>query len=100
MKYFASALILFIFSCSNSEYDDSVIKQKVLTMTSDYNKVWETLNVDKIAEFHSNENFVYYWHGEVASTNNDHFREIFPEILSTIKEWSMKKTSQPLVQVI
>lgn len=102
MRNVALVIVLFVASCNNNSkgYNDSLIKQKVLDLTSQYNKVWETLNVEKIAEYHSNESFIYYWHGSLASESNDHFRKLFPEILSTAKAWSMKKISQPLVQII
>ena len=97
----ALIIALFLASCNNNSegYNDSTFRQKLLDLTSQYNKVWETLNVEKIAEYHSNERFIYYWHGDLASESNDHFRKLFPEILSATKAWSMK-TSNPLVQII
>jgi ketosteroid isomerase-like protein len=92
--------ILFITSCKNNDSDSSVVKQQIIAVTSDYNKAWETLNVEKIAEFHSNQSFLYYWHGDLASKDNDHFRKLFPEILASTKEWSIKKTSEPIIQVM
>ena len=100
MRSILPVLVLFITSCNHDDPNDSIIKEKVLDLTNEYNKVWETLDVEKIAAFHSNESFVYYWHGDLASSSNDHFRKLFPDILSTIKGWSIKKTSPPLVQVL
>lgn len=100
MRLINFILFLFITACNNNESNNATIKQQILDVTTEYNKVWETLDVEKIAEFHSNENFLYYWHGELASKDNDHFRKLFPEILATIKGWSIKKTSGPLVQII
>jgi len=93
-------IILFLISCNNKDSDNTTIKQQIIDVTADYNKVWETLNVEKIAEFHSNESFLYYWHGELASKDNDHFRKLFPEILATVKGWAIKTTSEPSIQVI
>ena len=99
MRNFIPALFLFITSCSHNNHDDSQIKDQIIDITKDYNRVWETLNVDSIAEFHSDKSFAYYWHGGLASNSNDQFRKLFSSILSTTKEWSMK-TAQPLVQVL
>ena len=94
MRNVALAMLIFFVSCNNyGKKNDSITKQKVLDLTSQYNKIWETLNVEKIAEYHSNESFKYYWHGALASESNDHFRKLFPEILSTAKAWTMKKNS-------
>ena len=100
MRNFVLVILLFLASCNQKDSDDSTIKQKVLELTREYNKVWETLDVEKIAAYHSNESFVYYWHGDLASNSNDHFRKLFPEILETVKSWTVKKTSEPIVQVI
>ena len=101
MRNVALVIFLFVASCnSNKNYNDSVVKQKVLDLTSQYNKVWETLNVEKIAEYRSNESFTYYWHGDLASESNDHFRLLFPKILSGANAWSPKLTPQPSVQVM
>ena len=100
MRYIVLVIILYTTSCSQNKYNESTIKQEILEITSKYNKVWETLNVQKISEFHSNESFVYYWHGSLASSDNDHFKKLFPEILSSVKAWSIKKTSEPIVQVL
>jgi ketosteroid isomerase-like protein len=86
-------------SCTQNKRDDAQIRNDIIDITKHYNKVWETLNVDSIAQFHSDANFAYYWHGGLASDNNDQFRKLFSSILSGTKEWSMK-TEQPLVQVI
>lgn len=99
MKNIVPALILFITSCSHNNHDDSRVKDQVIEITKEYNRVWQTLNVDSIAEFHSDKSFAYYWHGGLASANNDHFRKLFSTILSTTKDWSIE-IAQPLVQVI
>lgn len=92
-------LILFMISCTQSKRNDAQVRSEIIDITKKYNKAWETLNVDSIAEFHSDANFAYYWHGELASDNNEQFRKLFSSILSATKGWSMK-TAQPLVQVI
>ena len=99
MRNILPALILFLASCSGNKHDDSQIKNQIIDIIKHCNSVWETLHVDSIAEFHSDKSFAYYWHGELASDNNDQFRKLFSSILSTTKEWSMK-TLQPVVQVI
>ena len=100
MRHIIFIFILLITACNYQEPGNATIKQQILDVTTEYNNVWSTLNVEKIAEYHSDENFLYYWHGDLASKNNDQFRELFPEILATLKEWSIKKTSEPVVQII
>ena len=99
MRNTAWVLILFITSCGQNKPHDAQIKNDIIDITKHYNKVWETLNVDSIAQFHSDKSFIYYWHGDLASGSNDQFRKLFSSILSDTKEWSMK-TLQPVVQVI
>lgn len=74
-------MLIVITSCNQQGYDEELLKKQITDMTNDYNKVWETLNVEKIA------------------TSNAHLRKIFPSILSNTKEFSMK-TLQPVVQVL
>ena len=96
MKYILLIVILIMSSCSSN---NNSIEKEVINLTNEYLKTWETLDVEKIAAFHSDENLIYYWHGELASKSNDHFRQLFTDILSSTREWSIK-TSKPVVQVI
>lgn len=98
MRSIILVLVLFMISCTQ-KHDDAQIKDQIINITKDYNRIWETLKVDSIAQLHSDENFVYYWHGQLAAGNNKDFKKLFSEILSGTKAWSMK-TSQPLLQVL
>lgn len=99
MRNLFLVIILIITSCTQNNYNESLIKNEILDVTSEYNKVWESLSVEDIAEFHSDKSFIYFWKGQLAANSNQHFRDIFTKILSTTKEWSMK-TSQQTIQII
>ena len=99
MRNLLLALVLFMLSCTQKQHDIAQIKDQLISITKEYDRIWETLKVDSIAQLHADENFVYYWHGQLAAGNNKDFKKLFSEILSGTTSWSMK-TSQPLVQVI
>jgi ketosteroid isomerase-like protein len=88
------------FSVQSQSTTESDVQSQIQDITKEYNKTWETLNVEEIAKFHSDKSFLYYWRGQLASRNNEHFRKLFPEILSATKSWTITKSSEPLVQVI
>jgi uncharacterized protein (TIGR02246 family) len=93
-------IILITTSCSHKNYKQSVIQKQIIDITNEYNKTWETLNVEKVAEFHSDESFLYWWHGGRASRSNDDFRKFFSELFPKMKSWTIKETSPFSVQVL
>ena len=99
MRNIVLALSLFLISCNDNTHNDLLIKKQITDITNEYNKICQTLKVERIAEFHSDKNFIYYWHGGLACSNNADFRKLFTTILSATTEWSMK-TSEPVVQVV
>ena len=99
MKNIILFLLLFTNSCSSDDSYEAVKKQ-ILDITTEYNKTWETLKVDQIATYHSNESFLYWGHGGLVCTGNDDFRKVFSEILPMMRKWTIKEISSLSVQVL
>jgi len=99
MKNIFLFIILFTTSCTRNDSYEAVKKQ-ILDLTTQYTKTWETLNVEQIATYHSNESFLYWGHGELQCTSNDQFRKAFSKILPMMKKWTVKETSSFSVQVL
>ena len=98
MKIITLFFVLIITSCTPKDSHEA-IKKQIDSLTKQYNKTWETLNVEKIAAYHSNESFLYWGHGELQCTNNDKFRKAFSKILPMMRKWTVKETSHFSVQV-
>lgn len=58
-------------------------------MTNHYNKVWETVDMDSVATYYSDD-FKYYLHGYLTAGSNKEFVKEYKRIMSTTKEWSME----------
>src|SRR6188768_3677718 len=99
MKNIFLFLLLFTNSCTRNDSYESVKKQ-ILDLTTHYNKTWETLDVEKIAAYHSNENFLYWGRGELVCASNVQFRKVFGQILPMMRKWTVKETSSFSVQVL
>jgi ketosteroid isomerase-like protein len=99
MKHIFLFLMLFTTSCIRNDSNEAVKKQ-IRELTTQYNKAWETLNVEQIATYHSNESFLYWGHGGLQCTSNDHFRNAFSKVLPMMKKWTVKGTSQFSVQAL
>lgn len=69
--------------------DEEKIREEVISITHAYNKEWETVDMEKVAAFHT-EDFKYYWHGTLSAGSNAAFIENYNDIMSTTKEWSME----------
>ena len=98
MKIIFLLFLLVTTSCTRKDSTD-LIKKKIVDLTKQYNKTWETLDVEKIAAYHSNESFLYWGHGELVCTSNVQFRKVFSEILPMMRKWTVKETSHFSVQV-
>lgn len=98
MKNIFLFIILFTTSCTHNDSNEAVKKQ-ILDLTTQYTKTWETLDVEKIAAYHSNESFLYWGRGELVCASNVQFRKVFSEILPMMRRWTVKETSRFSVQV-
>ena len=86
-------------SCTRKDSHE-LIKKQIVDLTKQYNQTWETLDVEKIAAYHSNESFLYWGHGELVCTSNVQFRKVFSGILPMMRKWTVKETSRFSVQVL
>ncbi|MCF1713272.1 nuclear transport factor 2 family protein [Flavihumibacter sp. RY-1] len=98
------SLFLFILlacriSYGQSEKERQQIVTEILTITDKYNKTWETVNMLKVAEFHSDNSFRYYRNMELSVGNNEEFRKIYPQILKGTKSFKLQ-IANPVVQVL
>jgi ketosteroid isomerase-like protein len=98
MKIIFLFFLLVANSCAHKEYQEAINK-KITGLTEQYNKTWETLNVEKIAGYHSNESFLYWGRGGLVCSTNVEFRKVFGEILPMMKKWTVKEISRFSVQV-
>ena len=83
-------ILIFAFNSPSSSGQDSMMKiaSDIMSLTSDYNLAWESLDMDSVATFHS-EDFIYYWRGVLSVSNNKEFLEEYRKIMSDAAEWSM-----------
>jgi ketosteroid isomerase-like protein len=90
---------LVVTSSCNHKNSQEEMKKQLIDVTSQYNKAWETLDVEKIAAHHSNESFLYWGRGEQVCASNADFRKVFGNILPMMKKWTVKDVSRLTVQV-
>lgn len=99
MKYFNLFFLLLATSCAQKESQDSIRKQ-IDEVTTQYNKSWESLDIEQIAAFHSAESFLYWSSGGLSCGSNEEFRNVFGNILPMMKKWTIKDISNSSVQVL
>ncbi|HSC52374.1 MAG TPA: nuclear transport factor 2 family protein [Phnomibacter sp.] len=95
-------LLLFLLvgaSCTGKDPRE-LTKIQIIDLTKQYNKTWETLDVEKIAAYHSNESFLYWSRGELSCKSNVQFQKVFSNILPMMKKWTIKETTSFSVQVL
>ena len=88
MRYLLYIALTILTSCQTT-FDKSEIEQEIIDMTNLYNRVWETVDMDSVATYHSDD-LKYYWHGYLAANSNQEFVKELKRIMSATKEWSMK----------
>lgn len=88
------------FTYGQTAKETQTIVEEILTISEKYTHTWETLNVEQIATYHANENFLYWGHGELVCKSNDDFRKTFSKILPMMKKWTVKEISRLSVQVL
>jgi hypothetical protein len=86
-----------IFSQTNNETQK--IAEEILSITDKYNKTWETLNMENVAQFHSDSSFRYYRNMKLAVSSNDEFKKLMPLYMKTTKSWKIE-VSDAVVQVL
>lgn len=91
-------VLLVLTACSAPNFDESEIRKQIMDVTQAYNLAWETLDMESVAQYHSDD-FHYYWRGQLSVGTNAEFLEAYPEIMATTKEWKMTVLN-PTVQVL
>jgi hypothetical protein len=99
ISLFTIILVSCRISYGQSENETQQIITEILTVTDRYNKTWETVNMLKVAEFHSDSSFRYYRNMELSVGNNEEFRKIYPQILKGTKSFKIQILN-PVVQVL
>ena len=98
-----SIFIAIILSChityGQTDKETDKIVEEILAITDKYNRTWETINMLKVAEFHSDSSFRYYRNMKLSVGSNDEFKKMYPQILKGTKSFKMK-VENPVVQVL
>jgi ketosteroid isomerase-like protein len=82
-----------------TEKESQKIVEEILSITEKYNKTWETLDMEKVANFHSDSSFRYYRNMRSGIQSNNDFKKLMPQYMNVIKSWKME-VSNPVVQVL
>lgn len=89
MRYLLILLILTFLNLTAIAQDAMMkVANDIIGLTGDYNMAWESLDMDSVASYHS-EDFTYYWHGSLSVSNNKDFVEEYKKIMSDAAEWTM-----------
>ena len=95
--------IVIILTCRSTygqtDKETEKIVQEILAVTDRYNQTWGTINMLKVAEFHSDSSFRYYRNRKLSVGSNEEFRKVYPQILKGTKSFTMK-VENPVVQVL
>jgi len=96
---FAFILLTFHFAYGQTNKETQKIVEEILTITEKYNQTWETLNMEKVAKFHSDSSFRYYRNMKLSVGNNEEFKKTYSQIMKGAKSWTIKVIN-PVVQVL
>lgn len=96
---FAFLLLTHNFVLGQTSSESQKIVEEILSITEKYNKTWETLNMEKVAQFHSDSSFRYYRNRRIGITSNDEFKKLMPQYMSSTKSWKIE-VENPVVQVL
>lgn len=102
MKSIALSLVLvlsWIVCHGQTHIQKEQIGEEILAITTKYNQTWESLDMMKVSEFHSDDSFRYYRNMELSVGSNEDFKKVYPQILSGTKSFKIK-TENPVVQVL
>lgn len=101
MKNLKLVLLLLCSPLSWSQTVDETKKltEDILLITDRYNKTWETLNMDRVSMFHSENSFRYYKNMELSVGSNDEFKRVYPQYFVETKSWKIE-VSNPVVQIL
>ena len=75
------------------------IKAEIIEVTNKYNQTWETLDMNQVAQLHSDSSFRYYRNMKLFVASNEEFKNVLPRYMKNTKSWTME-TNDPVVQVL
>lgn len=100
------SIVLFftiMMTCPNTygqtEKEAVKIVEEILAITDKYNQTWGTIDMLKVADFHSDSSFRYYRNMKLSVASNEEFKKVYPQILKGTKSFKMK-IENPVVQVL
>ena len=102
MKLISISIIIFLtchIAYGQTNKESEKIVEEILAITDKYNQTWGTINMLKVAEFHSDSSFRYYRNMELSVGSNEEFKKVYPQILKGTKSFKMK-VENPVVQVL
>jgi hypothetical protein len=102
MKSISISLVMLLTGCityGQTDKDMEKIVEEILAVTNKYNKTWETINMLKVAGFHSDSSFRYYRNMKLSVGSNEEFKKVYPQILEGTKSFKLK-VENPVVQVL
>lgn len=82
-----------------TDKESEKIVEEIMAVTDKYNQTWGTIDMLKVAEFHSDSSFRYYRNMKLSVGSNDEFKKVYPQILKGTKSFKMK-VEDPVVQVL
>lgn len=95
--------IVIILTCHSNygqtDKETKKIVEEIHAITQEYNQTWETINMLKVAEFHSDSSFRYYRNMKLSVGSNREFKQVYPQILKETKSFKIK-VENPVVQVL
>ena len=87
---FLPASLIICLSCAQQkQLSEAEVTKEVIALTHTYNQVWETLDMDSASWYHD-DSIRYYWHGFLAASSNEEFRQVFGEWLAPVQVWKME----------
>ena len=98
-----SIFIIIILTChityGQTDKETEKIVEEILAITDKYNQTWGTINMLKVASFHSDGSFRYYRNMKLSIGSNEEFKKVYPQILKGTKSFTIK-IENPVVQVL
>ena len=82
-----------------AELESKKIIEEIMAITEKYNQTWGTVDMNKVAGFHSDSSFRYYRNMKLAISSNEDFRKLMPQYFTGIKTWRIE-VIDPVVQVL
>ena len=99
ISIFTVIILICHITFGQSEKETKKIVEEILAITDKYNETWGTINMFKVAGFHSDSSFRYYRNMKLSVGSNEEFKKVYPQILKGTKRFTMK-VEDPVVQVL